>query len=104
MPSTMPTAHPRVNDLDSKGWASPRPFPGCRHAGVVEVTNGWRAENRSGGTLIKRHRLRIARDSEGRRIAACGVLAPNGWTEAGESVGVECQRCAKAAAIEGLGR
>jgi hypothetical protein len=104
MPSTMPTAHPCVNDLDSKGWASARPVAGCRDAGVVEVTNGWWVENRSGRTLIKRHRLRIARDNEGRRIAACGVLVPNGWTEAGESVGVECQRCATAEAIEGLGR
>jgi hypothetical protein len=104
MPSTMPTAHPCVNDLDSEGWAIALPVPVCRHAGVVAVINGWWVENRSGHTLRKRHRLRIARDSEGRRIAACGVRAPNGWTEAGESVGVECQACAGTAAIDELER
>jgi hypothetical protein len=82
----------------------PIPFLVVDMLGVMEVANGWWVENRSGRTLIKRHRLRIARDSQGRRIAACGVRAPNGWTEAGESVGVECQACARAAAIEELER
>jgi hypothetical protein len=104
MGSPLPTAHPCVNDLDSEGWASAHPIPRCRHAGVVEVANGWWVENRGGRTLIKRHRLRIARDGQGRRIAACGVRAPNGWTEAGESVGVECPACASTAAIDELER
>jgi hypothetical protein len=102
MASTMPMAHPCVNDLDSEGWASAIPFLFVDMLGVVAVITGWWVENRSGRTLIKRHRLRIARDSEGRRVAACGVRAPNGWTEAGESVGGECKGCV-AATIDQLG-
>jgi hypothetical protein len=100
----MPTAHPCVNDLGPEGWASAHPFLFVDMLGVVDVTDGWWTENRSGRTLIKRHRLRTARDSEGRRIAACGVRAPNGWNETGEGVGVECPACAIAAAIEEVGR
>jgi hypothetical protein len=93
-----------VNDLGSEGWAGSRLVPLCRHAGVVEISNGWWAESRRGGrTRTQRHRLRMARDNEGRRIAACGVRAPNGWTEAGEGIGVACQECLQAGAIEELG-
>jgi hypothetical protein len=67
----------------------------------MEITSGWWADGRTGA---KRHRLRTARDNQGRRIAACGARAPNGWTRAGDVVGVECQVCVSAAAIEDLGR
>jgi hypothetical protein len=70
----------------------------------MEIGDGWWADNSGGRIRVRRHRLRKERDNEGRRIAACGARAPNGWTEVGEGDGDQCRECVQAAAIEELGK
>jgi hypothetical protein len=62
----------------------------------VKIANGWWADRRGRPESLTRHRLRQSRDSDGRRLAACGASAGSGWTETDEDHGLECQNCARA--------
>jgi hypothetical protein len=62
----------------------------------VKIANGWWADRRGRPESLTRHRLRQSRESDGRRLAACGASAGSGWTETDEDHGLECQNCARA--------
>ena len=62
----------------------------------MKIANGWWADLRGRPESLTRHRLRHSRESDGRRLAACGAGAANGWTETDEDHGLECQNCARA--------
>jgi hypothetical protein len=51
---------------------------------------------RAGNGHGRRHRLRVTRESDGRRLAACGTSAPNGWMEIDEWNTLECHGCTAA--------
>jgi hypothetical protein len=61
----------------------------------MQFMDGWWAAGITG--TARRHRLRGARESDGRRLAACGMSAPNGWVQIDELHTVECYECMAAA-------
>ncbi len=59
----------------------------------MDMTDGWWADNRGGDWLIK-HRLRAAREGDGRLRSLCGDVSVGQWVLAPDPrVGLFCLEC-----------